>query len=63
MVKQITNDIINIVMFSITGLEHNFEKYTVGEVKRLPANEEFYDFDVSKTQENRTHRALQYNIG
>ena len=57
------NGIINIVMFSITGLEHNFEKYSVGDVRRLPANQDFYDFDVSKTQENRTHRALQYNIG
>ncbi|PFX33390.1 Zinc metalloproteinase nas-4 [Stylophora pistillata] len=27
------------------GLEHNFEKYTVREVKTLPSNKEFYDYD------------------
>lgn len=43
---------VNIVMFSSTGLEHNFEKYTKGEVRTLPTNKKFYDFDVSKTEGN-----------
>lgn len=43
---------INIVMLSFTGLEHNFEKYTTGEVKTLDPMKNFYDFDVSETQDN-----------
>lgn len=27
------------------GLEHNFEKYTVREVRRLPTNRDYYDYD------------------
>ncbi|XP_078370120.1 zinc metalloproteinase nas-4-like isoform X2 [Oculina patagonica] len=27
------------------GLEHNFEKYTRGEVETLPTNKDFYDYD------------------
>lgn len=29
------------------GMEHNFQKYTGGQVRRLPANRGFYDYDVS----------------
>lgn len=43
---------INIVMLSFTGLEHNFEKYTTGEVKTPDSMKNFYDFDVSETQDN-----------
>ena len=39
-------------MVSFTGLEHNFEKYTRGEVKTLESMKDFYDFDVSETQNN-----------
>lgn len=39
-------------MSSFTGLEHNFEKYTTGEVKTLECMKDFYDFDVSETQDN-----------
>lgn len=27
------------------GMEHNFQKYSIGEVKNLPANKGFYDYD------------------
>ncbi|XP_068717986.1 hatching enzyme 1.2-like isoform X1 [Montipora capricornis] len=27
------------------GMEHNFQKYSGGQVRRLPANKEFYDYD------------------
>ena len=39
-------------MFSFTGLEHNFEKYTRGEVKTLESMKKYYDYDVSETQDN-----------
>ena len=45
--KQISN-----VMFSFAGLEHNFEKYTRGEVKTLECMKDFYDYDVSETLDN-----------
>ena len=41
---------VNIAMFYRTGLEHNFEKYTRGEVRTLGVNERFYDYDVSTNQ-------------
>ena len=43
----LSQDGLNIGMFSLPGLEHNFEKYTVGEVETLPVNKDFYDYDVS----------------
>ena len=43
-------------------MEHNFEKYTRGEVISLPANKNFYDFDVSKTPEN-IHHVVAGHIG
>ncbi|KAJ7388507.1 hypothetical protein OS493_037127 [Desmophyllum pertusum] len=33
------------------GLEHNFEKYARRDVKTLPTNKYFYDFDVSTSEE------------
>ena len=45
--KQITN-----VTFSFAGLEQNFQKYTRGDVKTLKCMKDFYDFDVSETQDN-----------
>jgi len=36
-----------------SGLEHNFEKYTRGEVVSLPANKDFYDFDSCLHYNNR----------
>lgn len=32
-------------------MEHNFQKYTRGEVRTLPTNQGFYDFDVSNIKE------------
>ena len=52
MTEKMINVNINIVMLSFTGLEHNFEKYTTGQVKTLDPMKNFYDFDVSETQDN-----------
>ena len=50
--KKMINVSVNILTFCFTGLEHNFEKYTRGEVKTLESMKDFYDFDVSETQNN-----------
>lgn len=46
--KKMINVNINIVMLFFIGLEYNFEKYIIGEVKILDFMKNFYDFDVSE---------------
>ena len=36
-----------IMIFLNLGMQHNFEKYTTGQVQTLSVNEDFYDYDVS----------------
>ena len=36
-----------VIFLSSSEMMHNFEKYTVGQVEALPANKNFYDYDVS----------------
>jgi len=35
------------MIFLNLGMQHNFEKYTRGQVQTLSVNEDFYDYDVS----------------
>jgi len=33
-------------------MEHNFEKYTRGQVQTLSVNKDFYDYDVSAVRKH-----------